>query len=176
MNWRFTYSLISWIVPSGFLVLFISSCDSCSATPDYHDKTPPTIEWIINHPTGEPDTITGSGLTAVSMGDGINVMAVVKDEGGINAVQTSRLSGYDCLGESLQQPSFGPYQQSMPLGVGSDGRALTLFPIGFDVNTFFVCPTGLTFQQGNIILKCSGTNFNNLTTESTLTIHVNKKF
>lgn len=159
------------------VILFISSCDSCQTRPDVYDKTPPTVQWIITPATGEKDTIDGNGTYAISFEEGIQVMAVVKDEGGIDEVHTSQLYNWDCFsdGLGLQSPFFGPVTQSMPLGLDSHGNALTLFPVGFDVTTYLVCPTGLNFQQGAVTLKCAGTNFGHLTTEGSLKIHINKK-
>ena len=103
-------------------------------------------------------------------------MAVVKDEGGIVEVSTSQSASWDCLGEVLEQPSYGPNDQTMTLSLDSGGGALQIFPIGFDVNTFFVCPKDLNFKQGNITLKCTALNFGNLKTEAALVVHVNPTF
>jgi hypothetical protein len=154
----------------------ISSCDSCKTKPDFQDKTAPEISWILTDPSGQQDTITGSGNTAISNGDGLHVMAVVKDEGGIVEVTTSQEAAWDCLGDVLAQPAYGPNEQTMTLSLDSGGGALRIFPIGFDIHTLCVCPKDLNFKQGNITLKCTALNFGNLKTEAALVIHVNPTF
>jgi hypothetical protein len=172
----FSTSLLSHAIIFSVIVICISSCDSCKTKPDFQDKTAPEISWIITTPSGQQDTITGSGNTAISNGEGLHVMAVVKDEGGIVEVTTSQEAAWDCLGDVLAQPAYGPNEQTMTLSLDSGGGALQIFPIGFDVNTFFVCPKDLDFKQGNITLKCAALNFGNLKTEVVLAIHVNPKF
>lgn len=153
----------------------ITSCDSCKTQPDFKDSTPPELTWIVTHESGEKDTIAGTGNSAVTMGEAIYVLAIVKDDGGIVELTTSRTTGYDCLEEGLQSPSFGPVEQTIPLSLDSNGEALNLFPVAFDVNTLLICPQGSDFQQGNFTLKCSALNFANLKTEGVLSIHVNRQ-
>lgn len=154
----------------------ISACDSGKTKPNFSDKTPPSIKWIVTNAAGQQDTITGNGTTAFTNGEGFHVMALVKDEGGIVEVTTSSAYNWDCLGDILESPVSGPEEHTTTLSLDSEGKALNLFPIGFDLTTLLVCPPDLTFQQGTITLKCSALNFGNLKTEVTLSVHVNRKF
>lgn len=163
------------ILLAGFMFC-LSSCDSCKTKPDFKDKTAPTVTWILTHASGAKDSINGTGNAVITMGEAVNVLAIVKDDGGIVEVTTSRATTYDCLGDVLQSPSFGPFEQTIPVSLDSDGQALKLFPVAFDVNTLLICPQGLDFQQGTITLKCSGLNFGNLKTEGVLSVHVNKRY
>ena len=158
------------------LLFCLSSCDSCKTKPDFKDKTAPTVTWILTHASGVKDSINGAGTSVINMGEAVHVLAVLKDDGGIVEVTTSRATGYDCLGDVLQSPSFGPFEQTIPVSLDANGEALKMFPVAFDVNTLLICPQGLEFQQGSITLKCSGLNFGNLKTEGVLSIHVNKRF
>ena len=153
----------------------VTSCDSCMTKPDFKDSTPPELSWIVTHESGKKDTIAGTGNSAITMGETVHILAIVKDDGGIVEVTTSRTTGYDCLGDGLQSPSVGPVEQTIPLSLDSDGEALKLFPVVFDMNTLMICPQGSDFQQGNFTLKCSVLNFANLTTEGVLSIHVNRQ-
>ena len=165
---------VSIIMMAG-ITFCITSCDSCSTQPDFKDSTPPELSWIVTHESGVKDTVAGTGNSAVTMGEVIHVLAIVKDDGGIVEVTTSRTTRYDCLGEGLQSPSFAPVEQTIPLSLDSNGEALKLFPVAFDVNTLLICPQGSDFQQGNFTLKCSVLNFANLKTEGVLSIHVNRQ-
>lgn len=171
-----TLSLPACIIMSVAVVICLSSCDSCKTKPDFQDKTAPAVTWIVTHPSGKKDTIHEIGNAVVSWSEAVNVLAIVADDGGIVEITTYRSISYDCLGDVLQSPSFGPFEQTIPVSLDSHGEALKIFPVAYDVNTFLICPQSLDFQQGTITLKCSGLNFGNLKTEGVLSIHVNRRF
>src|SRR4030095_8507126 len=61
---------------------------------------------------------------AISNGEGLHMTAMVKEEGGIVEVSTSRFASWDCLGSVLESPSYGPIDQTMSLSLDSKGAAL----------------------------------------------------